>query len=57
MSLLTILVLQTLWIVTLLENRGLLTFNGLVNWLTLMALQMLCLVVLLEQTDLLTING
>ena len=31
MSLLTLLVLQTLSIVTLLEHRGLLTFNGLVN--------------------------
>ena len=50
-------VLQTIQLVTLLEHRGLLTFNGLVNELTLLALQTLSLVVLLEQTGLLTFNG
>ena len=47
MSLLTLLVLQTLRLATLLEHRGLLTFNGLVKCLTLLALRTLRLVVLL----------
>ena len=49
--------LETIQLVTLLEHRGLLTFNGLVNRLTSMALQSLRLVDLLEQTGLLTFNG
>ena len=57
MSLLTKLVLQTIRLVTLLEHRRLLTFNGFVNELRLLALQALRLFVLLEQTCLLTFNG
>ena len=57
MSLLTLMALQTLLLVALLEHRVLLRFNGLVNWLTLLTLQTLRLVALLEQTGLLTFNS
>ena len=57
MSLLTLLALQALRIVTLLEHRGLLTFNGLVNWLTMQTLQTLRLAALLEHTGLLAFNA
>ena len=54
---LSLLALQTLRLAALLEQRGLLTFNGLANWLTLLALQTLHLVALLERRGLLTFNG
>ena len=49
--------LQTLSVVALLEQTGLLIFDGLMSLLTLLALEILGLVALLEQTVLPIFNG
>ena len=56
-DLLALLALQTLCLVVLLEQIGLLTFNRLMNWLTLLGLQTLRLFALLVQTCLLRFDG
>ena len=52
----TLLTLQTIRSVALLEQTVLLTFNGSTSWLTLLVLQTLRLVALLEKTRLLRFN-
>ena len=53
----TLLALSTILSVTLLEQTGLLTTDGLTSWQTLLTLQTIRSVALLEQTVLLTFNG